>query len=482
MVMRRRLMVTIAAAAMVACGAPAASASPSAADAARPLASGTTWGTAEEVPGTAALNTQGQAGVSSVSCPSAGNCGVAGGYTTLINNHVATRPYVDTETNGVWRTARQVPGFDDLSPRPTGLYTPSFISCAPAGNCSAGGSYSAGVGGGRPQEAFVVTETDGTWGKAGNLTGLPGNSNSAITSVSCTAAGDCSAGGYYYANEGGDVQAFVLDETAGVWGTAEEVPGTAALNTGADAEVTSVSCTSPGNCSAGGNYVATGHQVFVVNETGGVWGTAEEVPGTAALNTGADAELDALSCGAAGDCSAGGYLDDSKGLQAFVVSEKGGTWNTARKIPAITGSDPGQAEEITAVSCGAADNCSAGGYYYDTTSDSDQAFVVSKADGTWGTPEEIPGIGALGSMVLVSSVSCHSVGTCAMGGYTESGVGGAWVVSETAGTWGTAQQVPGTTADSGISSVSCSSATDCVAGGDQADSSGDLQAIVVSRT
>src|SRR5260370_4008900 len=37
------------------------------------------------------------------------------------------------------------------------------------------------------------------------------------------------------------------------WHTAIEVPGTAALNQRGDAQITSVSCTSAGNCSAGGD-------------------------------------------------------------------------------------------------------------------------------------------------------------------------------------------------------------------------------------
>jgi len=43
----------------------------------------------------------------------------------------------------------------------------------------------------------------------------------------------------------------------GTWGTAREVPGTAALNnTGGDAATNSVSCASSGNCSAGGSYTS----------------------------------------------------------------------------------------------------------------------------------------------------------------------------------------------------------------------------------
>jgi hypothetical protein len=54
-----------------------------------------------------------------------------------------------------------------------------------------------------------------------------------------------------------------------LWGTAEEVPGTAALNQGGSAQITSVSCAAAGNCSAGGDYTdSSGHQqAFVDSQT-----------------------------------------------------------------------------------------------------------------------------------------------------------------------------------------------------------------------
>jgi hypothetical protein len=56
--------------------------------------------------------------------------------------------------------------------------------------------------------------------------------------------------------------------------------------------------------------------------SGGTWGAAVEVPGTAALNTGGNARLYSVSCGAAGTCSAGGFYTDSSGhQQAFVASQ-----------------------------------------------------------------------------------------------------------------------------------------------------------------
>ena len=76
----------------------------------------------------------------------------------------------------------------------------------------------------------------------------------------------------------------MVSQANGVWGTAEEVPGTPILNAGGGAGVTSVSCALGGYCAAVGSYSdSRGHQqAFVVSEANGVWGSAEEVPGTAA--------------------------------------------------------------------------------------------------------------------------------------------------------------------------------------------------------
>src|SRR6266702_3841473 len=68
---------------------------------------------------------------------------------------------------------------------------------------------------------------------------------------------------------------------AGLRGRAIAVPGLAALNTGRNAEVSSVSCAAPGSCAAAGFYTdGSGHQQgFVVSERSGLWRQAIEVPG-----------------------------------------------------------------------------------------------------------------------------------------------------------------------------------------------------------
>ena len=145
-----------------------------------------------------------------------------------------------------------------------------------------------------------------------------------IYSVSCAGAGTCSAGGSNADSSHND-QAFVVSEVNGTWRKAREVRGTAALNQGGDALTISVSCAAAGTCSAGGRYTdSSGHgQAFVVKQVNGIWGKARKVPGTAALNQGGFAAANSVSCAPAGTCSAGGSYKDSTGhFLAFVVNKR----------------------------------------------------------------------------------------------------------------------------------------------------------------
>jgi hypothetical protein len=134
--------------------------------------------------------------------------------------------------------------------------------------------------------AQAATPAASGWGKAKVLPG-PGSTNAVPGTIWCTSPGNCVAGGAYSATTG--QQAFVVNQTNGVWGKVAEVPGTVGLNTGGAAWVDSISCPSAGNCSAGGLYSAgslSDEQAFVATEKNGVWGKAEEMPGTGGLNRG----------------------------------------------------------------------------------------------------------------------------------------------------------------------------------------------------
>jgi hypothetical protein len=199
--------------------------------------------------------------------------------------------------------------------------------------------------------------------------------------VSCGSAGNCSAGGYY--EDGSDhFQAFVVVQVNGAWANAVEVPGTPALNAGGSAAIYSMSCGSAGNCSAGGSYTdRSGHmQAFVVNETNGSWGNAVEVPGTSTLNAGGSALVDEVSCATAGNCSAGGsYTDSSSHSQAFAVNEVNGAWSNAAEVPGTAALNTGGKATAYWVSCATPGNCSAGGFYTDGSSHS-QAFAVNEVN------------------------------------------------------------------------------------------------------
>jgi len=380
---RRATLIFAVAAAVAACvavvpGARAAPARP--AGGAQRLATGNPWGQAREVPGTGALNKAGYAQITSVSCASAGNCSAGGFYSDRHGQYSPTsQPFVVSEVRGRWRKAEEVPGTAALNK--SGHAAITSVSCASAGNCSAGGYY---VGVARNvAKAFVVSQVNGTWRKAEKMPGIAALTISElawITSVSCASAGNCSAGGWYYtAGVNGTRGAFVASEVNGTWGKAEEVPGTGAPNIIPSDAITAVSCGSAGNCSAGGSYVdvSSKSQAFVVSEVNGTWQTAETVPGTAALNEGMFAEITSVSCTSAGDCSAGGsYGDGSDAAQAFVVSEVNGTWQTAEEVPGTAALNKGRAAQITSVSCASAGHCSAGGYYSRARAGT-EAFVVS---------------------------------------------------------------------------------------------------------
>jgi hypothetical protein len=242
-----------------------------------------------------------------VSCASAGNCSAGGGYA---DSSGFQHTFVVSQVHGAWGKSIEIPGAADDG----AIFS---VSCASAGNCSAGGETNPGA-------AFVVSQAGGWWGPAVDVTATLGTLAD-IQGVSCASAGNCSAGGRYFDGTARQLDAFVVSEANGKWGKAVEVPGFRALNKGAGLAGTyAVSCASAGNCSAGGGYSdSSGHQqAFVVSQVGGKWGTAVEVPGTATLNTGGDAAILSLSCASAGHCSAGGtYADSSGHQQAFVVSQ-----------------------------------------------------------------------------------------------------------------------------------------------------------------
>jgi len=293
---------------------------------------------------------------------------------------------------------------------------------------------------------------------------LPATANSAVRasagstamvdSVSCGSPGNCAAGGQYFDALG--AHAFVLTERNGRWGRAVEVPGLAALNS-KYAQVSSVSCAPACACAAGGYYqdALSRYHAFVTREQSGRWGHFTTVF-SARTASSAITGVFSLSCPARASCAAGG------GRPPFVVSEVNGRWRRAIRLPARDKSVD------VFVSCASAGNCAVGW----------SGSVASERNGHWGKPIALPGLAALGTGAFITSVSCTSAVNCAVGGdyFTAAGAE-VFVASERNGRWGKAIEVPGFTAlnqEGGglLASVSCISAGNCAAGGSYAAPAG----------
>jgi hypothetical protein len=158
----------------------------------------------------------------------------------------------------------------------------------------------------------------------------------------------------------------------GVWGAARAVPGIGRLEgKGGQSDLLAVSCASAGDCTAVGGYqpAHVGEQEFAVTEQGGAWGNAERLPGIPWFKNGSGGPgvaADTVSCPSAGDCSAGGaYPLTSSGdtTAAFVDDETNGHWHTVRRVAGPPAGYTGvfAASSLSALSCATPSYCTAVG-------------------------------------------------------------------------------------------------------------------------
>ena len=427
------------------------------------------WGNAKKVPGIGKLEAGGNSETDSVFCATPGNCAAGGTYTDSGNHG---QVFVADEKHGAWGKAVPVP-----APDPAAMFPQvTSLSCGVAGNCAAVGSFSDSRG---RSHSLVVNEVKGTWGAASQLPGetmFTSDGNMGIESVSCAAAGDCSAGGFY-TKDGGRIQAFVADEGSGGWGGPQALRMPVLNATGGG--IQSVSCPSPGNCGGAGQYFDDRgiSQALVVDETNGTWGTSQQVPEMSMLNP-TRSEADSVSCPSAGNCGvAGAYADGQGNQQVFITDEVKGTWRTPQQVPGTGALNTGGNAVVTQISCGSPGNCAVVGSYTDKNGHT-HGFVADERHGTWQAVRKLASTGAFSASTNTgaASVSCPSTGNCAVGGFALIGkVVHLFTVSEVNGSWGRARELPGSALLSkgrlgDVASVSCATPGNCVAGGDYIDS------------
>lgn len=456
-----------------------AAASAAAVSAAVPAAANATgvWGPVHDLPGTRALD--GMALPAVLSCDGPGDCVAAGTATYPPQPPSPAGPAVEAvaeEKRGVWGKASMTPGLAGLAAAQFGTtITVTALSCGSAGNCAVGGYLMPYLPVPDTWYAFLATEKNGRWGKAEDVPGLEALDNGdqdQITAISCTSAGDCTAAGFVTPEpllnaNGGEQDGFVIDEKNGVWAKARLVPGIT-VTTGETAQALALSCASPGNCAVGG-YAPDGddpyYAAFVAEEKDGAWHRAKLIPAMASIT--------ALSCPVAGDCAAAGdgvspACASTPDCPAAYVGERNGTWGTPHTVLSARRAQT-LASSITALSCGAPGDCVAGGStgtynaYYHAPPGNEQAFLLEERNGTWGAYHQIPGTAALnrGGGASVSTVSCPAAGDCDEGGYYTNKKGDTlgFLSTETGGRWGKLTTI----SVGAVDDISCFSPASCAA-------------------
>ncbi len=216
------------------------------------------WGSATEIIDPPDSN-QHDSSLSAVSCTSLGNCVAVGDVSTATAGQQATAA---SESGGVWGQATEVMQPSNATTNPSyvdaGL---SSVSCVSPGNCEAAGSYvDSGSLAGEDLQPMVVAQANGVWQQATEIA-LPDGATTAgdqyawLGSISCVSVGNCEAGGGYMDSTGDQLGA-LANESDGVWAQASDapLPSDAAGPPNAQSYIDSVTCTSLDTCGAGGDY------------------------------------------------------------------------------------------------------------------------------------------------------------------------------------------------------------------------------------
>jgi hypothetical protein len=432
-----------------------------------------TWGRGQLVPGIAALNSGGDAAVTAISCTAPGYCTAGGFYTSAAKapaSSSARKAFVASEVKGHWGMASQVPATGS-----GGWASVTAVSCASPGNCLAGG-YDGTTASFHPSDGFVASEVSGHWGAARHLSSRKPGAATAITTVSCSKAGECLAGGYtLYPKVVGDDRTydfgyeFVTEQRHGSWGSLRALTAeTLDYRT-----PTSVTCASPGNCAAG---VGADPAPAVAQEAGGTWHSTT-LPGFPPGSVNASLGPTVVACPKAGACTAGGTYADLRagGFGVWVASESGYRWGNGVELAGLRLGGVFDTT-VNAISCTAPGYCTLAGQAWSSTTSSATAhgLTATEAGGHWSSARLVVS-GASGD---VPSVSCPSLGYCV------AAVGNAnyapHVIEEAGGTWGRPLVLPGLTHPGAVNSVSCAKPGWCAAAGSYS-LRGQTQAIVADE-
>jgi hypothetical protein len=287
-----------------------------------------------------------------------------------------------------------------------------------------------------------------------------------LAALSCSSATSCVTGGQYTEfmppEVGGPYLYMLASEAHGKWQPASAgiVPSSTASPV--QSFVNSISCPAAGTCVAVGQYYADSanpEQPLIAIEEHGSWVRAFSPAMPANASRPLDASLTSVSCTSAGSCEViGAYYDKAGDLVPVSIAESGGRW---RPGTAISTRGTGSYTDLQSVACSRPGYCAAAGSYLYSQDSNYGAIAAVESGGRWGTvrPVALPK-GTLSGQL--TSVSCQSATSCvAVGPAQAKGGQVAMMATMSRGTWARAKLLPARPAGapsgstSGLDEVSC---------------------------
>jgi hypothetical protein len=327
-----------------------------------------------------------------VSCTTAGGCTAVGGF---LPSSGPEETLAEVWNGSLWSI--------ETTPNPSGdvlLSALTSVACNSAGGCTAAGyDFDNSIG------VTLVEVRNGTsWSIRTSADSKGVVAESDLVAVDCTSASACIAVGAG-AISVDNALAEVWDGTTWSIQTTPDSPGAVTSN------LAGVSCTSDSACTAVGSYIDSSDAGGTLAE---VWdGTSWSIQTTPDPSGAGVSNLSEVSRTSSGDCTAaGGYLDDDSVAQPFAEAWNGTSWSP-ETTPLPSGAEGGA---LSGVSCTSTGPCTAVGNYTDSSGvDHDLAEVWSGTSWSFQTTADPTS----GQQPTLNDVACTTSDGCtAVGEYT----------------------------------------------------------------
>jgi hypothetical protein len=368
--------------------------------------------------------------LAAVSCPSGTACVAVGSYRASGRQQGLVLSGAGTS----WTATRApLPGTAAASPDVSLL----AVTCQTAASCVAVGQYTASSG---SSYGLILTGDGSSW--TGSAAPLPSDARkrpaARLTSVVCPSADECTAVGSY-TDQYGNEQGMVVTGSGRSWTAVRAALPASAVVPGAS--LSAVACPEPASCVAVGTYSGNTRGMVLVG-SGTSWSASSApLPAGAAANPAAT--LQNVTCtsasgsasGSASACVAVGSYTDSKGnTDGLLLAGHGAAW-TAVRAPLPSGAAGKQGSpgaELASVACPSAGKCVAVGEYTDTVGDADVLLLAGHGSSWKAARAPVPANGmtvgtqAQGPVAppFLASITCPSASACvAVGAYPSRGLG-----------------------------------------------------------